>query len=315
MIFTTGTDQNAMELLRQLCSIHAPSGNEEAMTDFLINYIQKHQSKWKVRPEIFYGEDFQNCIVLVFGKPKTAVYAHIDSIGYTVRYGNELVRIGSPQASSGAYVVGHDKSGNIEAELWVDKDEHQIRLNASRIVEPGTDLTYKPIWKEDEHFVQCCYMDNRLGVLNALNLCETLENGAIVFSCWEEHGGGSVAFLARFLYEKYGIKQALISDITWITEGVFSGKGVVISLRDSGLPRRKFIDRILKLAGDSGISFQKEVEGSGGSDGTEIQKQPYPIDWCFIGAGEENVHCPDERVNKNDIRAMFQMYEYLLPRL
>ena len=36
----------------------------------------------------------------------------------------------------------------------------------------------------------------------------------------EEHGGGSVGYLAKFIYEKYGVKQAHISDITWVTEGV-----------------------------------------------------------------------------------------------
>ena len=73
--------------------------------------------------------------------------------------------------------------------------------------------------ESDENFVQCCYMDNRLGVWNALQVAETLEHGIICFSCWEEHGGGSVGYLAKFIYENYGVKQALISDITWVTKG------------------------------------------------------------------------------------------------
>jgi putative aminopeptidase FrvX len=158
-------------------------------------------------------------------------------------------------------------------------------------------------------------MDNRLGVWNALELCKTLENGAIVFSCWEEHGGGSVPYLTKFLYEKYRIRQALISDITWVTEGVPAGKGVVISLRDSGLPRRSFVEKIIASARQSGIPFQLEVEGSGGSDGTELQKQPYPIDWCFIGAPEDHVHTPDEIVHKRDIEAMVELYRWLMEKL
>ena len=302
------------QLLKELCSVHAPSGNEEAMTDFLLARINSEKKNWKTSPEIFHGADFQNCIMLVFGKPRTAVFAHIDSIGYTVRYGNELVRIGSPHGETGTLLVGRDSQGPVEVTLTTD-EEHHTTFKGSRSVETGTDLTYKPDFKEDEESVQCCYMDNRLGVWNALQICETLENGAIVFSCWEEHGGGSVPYLVRFLSERFGVKQALISDITWITEGVHPGKGVVVSMRDSGIPRRRFIDRILQLAGESGIPHQREVEGSGGSDGTEIQKQPYAIDWCFIGAGEENVHCPNERVNKKDIQAMVNMYEYLMERL
>jgi putative aminopeptidase FrvX len=158
-------------------------------------------------------------------------------------------------------------------------------------------------------------MDNRLGVWTALRLCETITDGIIVFSCWEEHGGGSIPYLTRFIYENYQIRKALISDITWATDGVFLGKGVVVSMRDTGLPRRSFLNQIISLARESQILFQLEVENAGGSDGTEIQKQPYPIDWIFIGAAEENVHSPDEKVNKDDVKAMLQLYQYLMQKL
>jgi len=81
------------DLLKQMCRIHAPSGHEVAMTEFLLNYINANKKDWKVQPQILSGEGFQDCIVLVFGKPKTAIYAHIDSIGFTVRYHNQLVKI------------------------------------------------------------------------------------------------------------------------------------------------------------------------------------------------------------------------------
>lgn len=302
------------ELLQQLCSIHAPSGNETLMTDFLLDYIKSNSSQWKSEPTIYYGEDFQNCIVLVFGKPRTAIYAHIDNIGFTVRYGEQLIKIGGPKTETGYQLSGRDTIGPIKCQLQKD-DDGLLSYRFEREIERGTDLSFQFNWRENDDSVQCCYMDNRLGVWNALEVCKTLEDGAIVFSCWEEHGGGSVAFLSKFLFEKFGIRKALISDITWITEGVRPGKGVVVSMRDSGIPRRNFINRIIDLAKESKIPFQLEVEGSGGSDGTELQKQPYPIDWCFIGAAEENVHSPDEKVNKDDIRSMVKLYNYLMEKL
>jgi len=304
-----------MQLLKQLCAIHATSGNEDAMQSFVLDYINKHKSKWKSQPEIFKGDGFQNCIVLVFGKPRTAVYAHMDSIGYTVRYKNQLVKIGGPAAETGAILLGEDSHGKIECALVNDKNEGKLFCKYHREIDRGTDLAYKPVFREDAQFVQCCYLDNRLGVWNALKLCETISDGAIAFSCWEEHGGGSASYLARFLYEKYDVRQALISDITWVTEGVPHGSGVVISLRDTGIPRRNFVNKIISLARESGISFQLEVEGSGGSDGTEIQKAPYPIDWCFVGAPEDNVHTPDEKVHKKDIETMVKLYQYLVEKL
>ena len=158
-------------------------------------------------------------------------------------------------------------------------------------------------------------MDNRLGVWNALKVAETLENGAIVFSTYEEHGGNSVGFTGRFLYEKYNLKQALISDITWVTEGVPHGEGVAISMRDSGIPRRSYLNKIIEIAKASKIKYQLEVESAGGSDGGMLQKSDLPFDWCFIGAAEDNVHSPEEKVAKYDIICMVELYKELMKKL
>ena len=100
-----------------------------------------------------------------------------------------------------------------------------------------------------------------------------------------------------------------------MTSGVKHKDGVAISRRDSGLPRRSYVDRIIKLAKKSKVPFQIEVESSGGSDGNQLQKSPYPFDWCFIGAPEDNVHSPDEKVHKKDIKSMTDLYKYLMKHL
>ena len=100
-----------------------------------------------------------------------------------------------------------------------------------------------------------------------------------------------------------------------MTEGVHHGQGVVISLRDKNIPRKVFVDKVVLLAEESGIPYQLEVEGAGSSDGREVQQSPYPIDWCFIGAPEDHVHSPDEKVHLKDIDAMIHMYQYLMKAL
>ena len=302
-----------MKLLKEMCAIQAPAGNEVEMKNFVLDYILKNQENWKVQPEIFHGKGFQDCVVLVFGKPKTAIFAHLDSIGYSVKYDNEIVKIGGPILRDGIKLVGEDSKGKIETTLRTKEGVNTVDFN--REIDRGTGLTYKPNFIETNDFVQCCYMDNRLGVWNALKVAEDLEDGILCFSCWEEHGGGSVGYLSKFIYEKYDVSQALISDITWVTKGVQHGKGVAVSLRDSGLPRVSYVNRIIELAKDSNIPFQLEVEDAGGSDGNAIQKSPYPIDWCFIGAPEDNVHSPEEIVHKKDIKAMTDLYMVLMKRL
>jgi len=302
-----------MEQLNKLLNIQSVSGDERPMTEFLINYIHQRISQWKVQPEFYFGEKFQDCLLLKFGNPRTAVFAHIDTIGFTVRYENQLLPIGGPEVESGTYVCGEDSLGPILCR--VIEYDGDLFHDFPRAIERGTLLSYAQDVRIDNEFIQAAYLDNRLGIYNCLKLCESIEDGWVVFSTYEEHGGGSVPFLLKFIQDTSPINQALVSDITWITEGVIHHKGVVISMRDKFIPRKKYLDRIIDLAMKSGIPFQLEVEGAGGSDGREIQQSPYPIDWCFIGAAEDNVHTPSEKVSLFDLESMLSMYRYLMKHL
>jgi len=302
-----------LQLLKDLCNVFAPSGNEVAMKDYIIEYVETQSVNWKVRPDVIHGPAFQDCLILKFGNPRTAIFAHLDSIGFTVRYENQLVPIGSPEAETGYMLVGEDGLGPIDCKLI--EDEGSLFYSFGRGIQSGTELVFKSDFRETEDYVQSCYMDNRLGVYNVLKVAEELQDGLIVFSCGEEHGGGTVPFLCKYIYEKHDVKQALVSDITWVTEGVKHGSGVAISMRDMSVPRRSYIDKIIALARQSGIPYQIEVERSGGSDGREIHASPYPIDWCFVGAPEGNVHSPDEIVHKKDIESMIALYAYLMENL
>ena len=251
--------------------------------------------------------------MLVFGTPRTAIFAHMDSIGFTVKYNQEIVKTGNVRYKENYLLVGRDSQGEIECEMHVEGDKQYYKYD--REIERGTELVFKSDFRESDAFIQSCYIDNRLGCWNALQVAKTLTDGVICFSCWEEHNGGAVGYLAKYIYEKYQVRQALISDISWITEGVKHGKGVVISMRDYGIPRRSFVEKIIQHAKDGGIRFQLEVEDAGGSDGIELQRSPYPFDWCFVGAPEDNVHTPDEKVHKKDILEMVKIYNYLMEKL
>jgi len=301
-----------MDLLNTLCQIHGPSGNERKVKDFIIAYVSKNFSSNK--PTIIEGDGLQDCLLLVFGKPKTVVFAHMDSIGFMVRYGKVLIPIGGPVFKPGYELVGSDSQGAITCKIAVNKNG-EPEYEFERVIDPGTELVFKCDFIETKEYIQSCYLDDRLGVWLALKLGETLKDGIIAFSCWEEHGGGSVSYLAKYIYEKFAVQQALIADITWVTEGVFFGKGVAVSLRDRFIPRRSFVEKILAIAKDSGISYQLEVEGAGASDGKELQLSPFPFDWCFVGAPEKDAHTPVEQVHKNDIKSMLALYKVLMEKL
>lgn len=307
-----------MELLKKLIEIRGASGDESQIKSFLLDYIEQNKSNWKSVPQIIHGEDFQDAIILIFGKPKTAIFAHIDTIGFTVGYDNNLIKIGGPRTIDGMELVGSDSEGEIETELMIIEREegyNELQCVSDRIIDRGTNLTFKPNFRLSEEFVESPYLDNRLGTWVALQVAESIENGAIVFSTYEEHGGGSVGFLGRYLYDNYAIKQALIADITWVTTGIQHKNGVAISMRDSGIPRRTYLNRIIEIAKQAGVDFQLEVESAGGSDGTMLQKSDLPFDWCFIGAPEDNVHSPNEKVALKDIDSMLSLYKALIKKL
>ncbi len=285
------------------------------MKEFLQKYVQENQHAWSVQPEIIYGDGFQDCLMLVFGEPRTVIFAHLDSIGFMVRYGKQLVKIGGPHTENGIVLVGEDSQGKIECTLRVNEEDDSLSYDFNREIDRGTELVFKCNFRETEESVQTCYLDNRLGVWNVLQVAKTLQNGVIAFGCWEEIGGGSVRYLAKYIHEKYGITQALISDITWVTEGVEAGQGVAISLRDSLIPRRSYVQKIVKIAQEANIPHQIEIESAGGSDGKELQYSDIPWDWYFIGAPESHVHSPDELVHKQDIYAMLNLYKILMEKL
>ena len=63
-----------MELLKKMCEIHAPSGEEVTMKEFILEYIQNNKNNWKVKPKLYYGKGFQDNLIMVFGKPTTAIF-------------------------------------------------------------------------------------------------------------------------------------------------------------------------------------------------------------------------------------------------
>ncbi|WP_209329623.1 aminopeptidase [Lunatimonas salinarum] len=300
-------------LLIELLHLSGVSGDERRVRDFVLNYVLKRRKFWKVAPEVHFGDNLQDNLILAFGNPRTAVFAHMDTVGFMARYANQLVPVGGPEVLDGDALIGEDAYGSIACRLLVD--DGNLYHDFKRPVLPGTILTYRQDVEITDSYIEGAYLDNRLGVYNALLLCEELTDGLVVFSTYEEHGGGAVPLLMKYIYERWPIQNALISDITWATEGVRPGEGVVISLRDKHIPRRSFLNKMVLLADESEIPYQLEVEAYGSSDGREVHYSPYPVDWCFIGAPQENAHTPRERVIWTDFESMLQLYRFLMDRL
>lgn len=251
--------------------------------------------------------------MLQFGKPTLAAIAHMDSIGFTARYQDQLVPVGSPEVGEEDELVGVDHLGPIRCRIEV-RDGH-LHHRFPRAIDRGTALSWTPYFNRSGEVVTATFLDNRVGVYTLLRIAEVITDGLLIFSTWEEHGGGSVPYLARYFFEELGIHRCLISDVTWQSDGITSGEGVVVSARDAHIPRRMYVQQIQRIAEEYDVRYQTEVEAAGSSDGREVQQSPYPVDWCFVGACIERMHSSRERVSLRDLQQMVKLYTLLFDKL
>lgn len=294
-------------LLQQLCAIEGTSGDESAIQSFIINHIKSNTQHFG-DVQIFEGEHLHDNCIVVKGNPVAGIFCHIDTVGFMTRYDNKLTLIGSPECENGTPLKANVEGKTLQAKLVADENAELLCLDIQTKLPPGIRFSFDAPLISQNGYVQGPYLDNRLGVYMALEILQQADNVLIAFSTYEEHGGGSIPMLLRYIMQRWPITKALVLDITWVTEGVHHGKGVVISLRDRNIPRRKFVDALIALAQSNNIPYQLEVEEGGSSDGREIQTSPYSIDWCFVGPPESGVHSIAEKVSLTDIQATIQFY-------
>ena len=304
------------ELLKNLTKIHAPSGEEDRVIKYIVEYIKKQ--KWKTKPKIFHGADYKNNIMLVFGKPRVAIFSHIDSVGFMVGHNNTLTKIGGPNVRNKDKLNGFDSGGKVKATLHKKgktRKNQKLSYKSRRSVDIGTNLTYIHTWKETPTIIKTCSQDDRMGSFIALKLAETLKNGILVFTAGEEVSGGDIEFLSKIIYTKYKVKQALISDIIGVGSGVTMGGGAIVSFRDRNIPRRVYVNKILEIVRNLPYKFQLEVGSTGGTDAANLITSPTPFDWCQIGVPVKHYHSPRETTNKKDAIATLNIYKELMKRL
>lgn len=300
------SDPAAGGLLARLLAFDTPSGDEDILADWL--------SDWA--GDTVAGSERKRLgasLVVIRGKPRTAIFAHTDTTGYTLAYGGALVRIGGPYPKpedlfwmvGDRSMVSGVRAGDEPGEMYLTRDD----------AAPGSRWVYaaQPVIEDGE--VHSPYLDNRGGVWAALQTLQRCEDVAIAFTSGEEHNSVGALVCAKYLFERYGIENALISDLTWDTDHIHCGEGVAISLRDQNVPRQRYLNRVLEIAQSSGIAFQREIESSGGSDAMGIQRSGVPMDWLFVGAPEREPHTSRESVRISDLESMVDMLTVLVERL
>jgi putative aminopeptidase FrvX len=291
--------------LRALVEIEGTSGDEGRIAAAVAERVG-------ALPDV-HRHCLQDNLIVWRGQPQVALFAHLDTVGFTLGYERELVRIGGPHVAGGeavrSTVAGVTHRGRV-----VKRDDRWV-LDGAPDAPEGSRWVYDSNLELDGVKVRGPYLDNRAGVWSALEVLRACGDVAVAFTANEEHSGRGATTCARWLYDHLRIGQALISDITWHTRFIRRGRGPAVSLRDRNVPRQLYLDRILAAAEASGIPFQREIETDGSSDGGAIERSGIPMDWLFVGAPEEASHTPGEVLDLNDLRDMARLTAHLVRAL
>lgn len=311
-----------MEQLLALLALPGVCGDEGPVADWLENELRSQSSVVLLR--------LSDCVIAIRGTPRVAIFAHIDTTGFTLGYGCRLIPIGDPDPKDGDPVRLATAAAAVDAATepgWGTvylRDKHGDDLRLRRMggadctgTTPGTRWIYNrpPQFDDAGGILTAPYLDNRAGVWCALRVLERCENIAIAFTTGEEQHGHGARVCADWLYRERGITQALIADMTWHTRHTPRGGGPVISLRDACCPRQAFLERVLAFAEASGIPFQREIQDEGSSDGGYLLRSSVPIDWAFVGAAQKKPHTSRESVSLSDLESMTDLLTYLGNRL
>ena len=255
--------------------------------------------------------------------PPVAVFAHMDTTGFTLGFRRKLIPIGGPSPRdknelrcgnlTGRVRVGANRGLNGGPDWALRRVRDANGKRAEPI--PGTRWVYAASPKMSKSVVTAPYLDNRAGVWCALRVLQNANRVAVAFSTGEEMHGHGARVCADFLHKTHGVTQALISDLTWHGDDTPCGSGVAVSRRDGTCPRQKFLDRVLDLTRKSGISYQEEIQSAGGSDGSHLLRSAIPMDWVFVGAPEKKPHTNREQAHFSDLNAMTNLLLYLAEHL
>ncbi|MGQ9846952.1 MAG: hypothetical protein ACUVQP_05535 [Bacteroidales bacterium] len=292
---------NLYNTIEKLCSIHAPSGFESLIIDFLYDWFLKHIPNSKIDRII------HNTLLVYKGKPNVAFIAHADSVGFILQYHNKLLALGSPEIFDKTKLRTCD---NILVDVISDQDNNYFLIGDYEF-ERGTTFTFIPNFKLNKNTIESPYLDDRVGIALLMKLAMESDNICIVISSNEESCGGSIEKATKILYENYQITKTIIVDTTFHSEGIRIGEGVVLSLKDKYIPPQKWVSFVKNILMKYNIPFQLEIENFGSSDGAYIHRSPYPIEWCFLGIACLNNHSENELISISDMNYLYEAISYI----
>jgi len=335
------------ELLRDLSLLHAPTGQERAVEEYMTKRLQK--SGFKVEVDVL-----GNVIARKGKGKKVLVAAHMDEVSLSVLSITEkgflkFVKVGGlyDGALAAQRVTVHAKKptpGVIamkaphlmqeeelkqlqkHEDLFIDVGAKDKKDAESMGIRPGTNVTFDaPFVEMANDKVLGKAFDNRAGCAAMLKLAEEIGNPGcelvLVGTVREETGlwgaGTSVFGIQPDLAVALDVCLASgTPDVTEEKVPVVMGGGPSIGVLEAGghglIMNAKLVEWIEGVAKRNGIKYQIEVSEKGATDASRMQYCRSGFLTASIGIPSRYIHSPGETLQLKDLSETVRLMHALV---
>ncbi len=289
-------------LLRLLRGPTSVSGDEGRMSHIV--KVMAHLPECRSGAHQYLVKQMPDGTVLVIkGKPKFAILAHMDTVGFTAGYKRKLIDIGGPERKK-----GDELSDGKPARFLATIGKKTKKYKSDSDIPPGTILSFCNPPRIEDGFIKSAYLDNRIGMFIAFETLMHAPDVAVAFTVREETDQSGGLNAVRYLAEHINIRDYFVADITFATKNVKVGRGPVITGRDSTLPKQKLLNLAKGVAEIEDIQYQLELEEIGMSDAHGVLQSGTASGFCFIGVPIKGYHSWQEKASLQDIENCVELY-------
>ena len=326
-----------IDLLEKLTALNGTSGYEDEVIDFIINLLTEHDIPYQKDP-------LGNIIVQTGENPdQIAFFAHMDEVGFGVRGIREdgmikFAAIGGVTDGilfSTPVVIGKNKVpgviGNIPKHLQEKASEKETKIpdmmidigatskeDAKNLVKIGDPI----YWQSDfvqfgDGLIKAKALDDRVGVAVILALLLSKKHSfTAVFTTREEIG----IMGARMATPLISPEKAVVLEVTTCADmpGVEEpttkmGEGVALSVLDgASVSDQEFNEKIISLAIEKNIPYQKKLTTKGGNDAGAVSYVSGGLPTATLSLPGRYIHSPANVISEADFDAMYRLAELLI---
>lgn len=300
--------ESQIEQLGILTKVASVSGFEEKFAQYLKGLLNPLASHTVI--------DKAGNVIAIKGRPHTYIFTHMDTIGFMVSSieegGLRVVSVkekGAKPINQPWEVDIFAQNGAVKSTIFPAEDgkEGPLRANDPGVkdnpVRVGDVIALTPNLKtQRQYFVSSQGLDNKLGILAAIEAFENSDNVGFVSTVQEETTGVG-AFNAAWSIRP---ERVIVLDTTYdeSDQGIVGptiGNGPSICLKDSLFPDKIIVKGLRDTATQTGIPIQYEVLESGHSDANRVYNAWGHIPFAFLGIPIKNMHAPNEQADIRDV--------------